>query len=95
MKSIEEVTNRVRVCLREAMKDSQEGQLVTSSNDFACQAVLFRITCSLLFTAARVAVGQMALFSVTMKDFSKLLTTFVDGRITNLVLATCHGPCVQ
>ena len=44
-----------------------------------------------------VLVGHTAPFSVTMKDFSKLLTTFVSSRVTNLVLATCHAcmACVQ
>ena len=47
-----------------------------------------------------VLVGQMALLCGTIlqkallcnhDNFSKLLSTFVDSRVTNLIFATCHA----
>ena len=32
----------------------------------------------------------MVLFTVNVHENSKLLCTFVDSRVTNLVLAICH-----
>ena len=98
------VTNLVRVCLRETNK-TQLGRTA----DFLCyfskmprvMTLHVRLCSDLAYVyssqSSCILVEQMAPFSATIEDFPKLVTTFVDSRVTNLVLATCHAcmDCVQ
>ena len=50
----------------------------------ACLDLAYVYSCQ----SSCVLVGQMAPFSVTMKNFFTLLTTFVDSRVTQTSFAT-------
>ena len=83
------------------MKDSQEGQptsLCYFSKIGQVQNLYARLCLDLAYVyssqSSCVLVGQTAPFSATMKNFSKLLTTFVDSYKPRFsYMASMHGQC--
>ena len=102
MKSIEYITNCVRVCLHKT-NERQAGRTTNFPLLLTLRCLRYGLCmpgCSDLAyvynsQSSCATVGQTAPFSATMKDFPKLLTTLVDSGATNHIFATCHAsmPC--